>query len=90
MKRTNSNKITFWIMTALAIIGLVVALVVFTVQNGIRIRNENREYLVDNASQVAASIDSALSEGYNNIQILSELVSRSLQVLNLILLVFKA
>ena len=50
----------------------------FSVKNSERITNETREYLVDNTTQMSESIDSALTDGYSNIKILSDLVSRSL------------
>ena len=77
--RSDRNKTINYILTSLILLlSIVVALVVFSAKNGERITDENREYLVDNTKQIAESIDAALSDGYSNIRVLSELVSKSL------------
>lgn len=74
----NKSSRAFALVIVISMILLVAAMFVFTALNSKRITEENREYLLDNAMQVADSIDAAISDGYNNIKILSELVSKSL------------
>ena len=77
--RTDKNEtINFIITSLILLVGVICALVLFSKKNGERITDENREYLVDNTMQISESIDTALSDGYSNIRILSELVSKSL------------
>lgn len=62
----------------MAVVVILVAMICFATSNMRRITKENREYLKDNAIHIAQSIDSALTDGYTNIKMLSNLVSDSL------------
>ena len=81
MKKTKTNKrtIEFISMTLVLLACIFIALVIFSAKNSARITKQNREYLVDNTESIAESIDSAISDGYSNIKILSDLVSKSLK-----------
>lgn len=76
-KRIEKKKILF-IPVFLSCVLIIAALFYFTISNAKRIEEENREYLRDNATQIASVIDNTISEGYANIKILSDLVSDSL------------
>ncbi|MBO2516308.1 MAG: hypothetical protein CW338_03395 [Clostridiales bacterium] len=78
MKHTKNRKTAFVLVTVIATVLLALALLLFTVQNNRRITAQNREYLLDNARQMAASVDSAITDGHNNIRILSALAEQSM------------
>lgn len=73
MKKGNKR-----ILSALTIIVAALSIgsiVIFAVRNRENISRNNREYLLDNTSQMALLIDESLEEGAANIQMLSNLVS---------------
>ena len=73
MKKGNKR-----ILSALTIIVAALSIgsiVIFAVRNRENISRNNREYLLDNTSQMALLIDESMEEGAANIQMLSNLVS---------------
>ena len=56
----------------------VLSIAVFTLENRKNISNNNREYLLDNTSQMAVLVDDALMHGLTNIQVLSSLAGELL------------
>ena len=56
----------------------VLSIVVFALENQRSISNNNREYLIDNTSQMAALVDDSLMHGAANIQVLSSLAEELL------------
>lgn len=51
----------------------------FSGQNSKRITSQNREYLNNNAIEMARSIDDTLTSGYDNIRVLSSLFGQTLK-----------
>ena len=77
--KINKNKtMSLALVTLILLGGIISSLMIYSTKNSERITNQNREYLVDNTTRISDSINSALSDGYSNIKILSELVSKSL------------
>ncbi|MDO4501014.1 MAG: hypothetical protein Q4B60_07065 [Erysipelotrichaceae bacterium] len=54
-------------------------MLIFTVENNIRMVKNNLNYLADNTSRAAIAIDDEIVIGYENIKVLSGLVSNSLK-----------
>ena len=59
------------VLTSAAAVLAILSIVVFTLVNRRNISNNNREYLKDNTSQMAAIVDDSLTHGLTNIQVLS-------------------
>ncbi len=68
-KKTNILPALTIAVAALAVLSVVV----FSLENQKNISNNNREYLLDNTSQMAVLVDDALMHGLTNIQVLSNL-----------------
>lgn len=68
-KKTTALPVLAFIAAVLAIL----AIVVFTLENQRNISKNNREYLVDNTSQMVVIVDDSLRHGLTNIQALSKL-----------------
>lgn len=66
------------VLTITAAALAVLSVVVFTLVNRRDISNNNREYLLDNTSQMAVLVDNALTHGSTNIQVLSTLAGEML------------
>ena len=54
------------------------SMIAFYYGNARNISRHNREYLIDSTEKIAGQIDDLLSEGYDNIKILAELLDRTL------------
>lgn len=65
------------LMIATAVLAIL-SIVVFTLKNQKNISNNNREYLLDNTSQMAILVDDSLMHGLTNIQVLSSLAGELL------------
>lgn len=61
------------VLTIATAILAIVSIVVFTFVNQKNISDNNREYLLDNTSQMAVFVDDSLMHGLTNIQVLSSL-----------------
>ena len=68
----------FVVVGVLTVILMVVALYVYMSSSQKKIDSDNRMYLQDNTASIAESIDDALTSGYQNIKILSTMLSNSL------------
>lgn len=66
------------VLTIVVAVLAILSIVVFTLENQKNITNNNREYLLDNTSQMAVLIDDSLMHGLTNIQVLSNLVGEVL------------
>ena len=67
----------FVVVGVLTVILMVVALYVYMSSSQKKIDSDNRMYLQDNTASIAESIDDALTSGYQNIKILSTMLSNS-------------
>lgn len=72
------NKYILPVLTIAAAVLAVLSIVVFTLENQKNISNNNREYLLDNTSQMAVLIEDSLLHGLANIQVLSNLAGELL------------
>jgi len=66
------------VVYSVVILLILLAFVVFTRENRERITTQNMEYIKDSTTQIAERADAVLSEGYDNIGILSTFFSHSL------------
>ena len=66
------------VLTIAAAVLAILSIVVFTLENQKNISNNNREYLLDNTSQMAVLVDDSLMHGLTNIQVLSSLAGELL------------
>lgn len=66
------------ILTIATAVLAVLSIVVFTLANRKNISNNNREYLLNNTSQMALLVDDSLMHGLTNIQVLSSLAGELL------------
>lgn len=66
------------VFTIAAAVLAILSIVIFTVENQKNISNNNREYLLDNTSQMAVLVDDSLMHGLTNIQVLSSLAGELL------------
>lgn len=66
------------VLTIAAAVLAILSIFVFTLENQKNISNNNREYLLDNTSQMAAHVDDSLMHGLTNIQVLSNLAGELL------------
>ena len=66
------------VVGALTVILMVAALYMYMNSSRKKIDSDNRTYLQDNTTRIAVSIDDALTSGYQNIKILSTMLSNSL------------
>lgn len=66
------------VLTIVVAVLAILSIVVFTLENQKNITNNNREYLLDNTSQMAVLINDSLMHGLTNIQVLSNLVGEVL------------
>ena len=66
------------VLTVATAVLAVLSIVVFTLENQKNISNNNREYLIDNTSQMAVLVDDSLMHGLTNIQVLSSLAGELL------------
>lgn len=65
-------------LTVATAILAILSIVVFTLKNQENISSNNREYLLDNTSQMAVLVDDSLLHGLTNIQALSDLAGELL------------
>lgn len=65
--------VTLPVLTFIAAVLAVLAIVVFTLENQRNISKNNREYLVDNTGQMVVIVDDSLMHGLSNIQALGNL-----------------
>ncbi|MDO4479163.1 MAG: ATP-binding protein [Lachnospiraceae bacterium] len=72
------KRINFFSIIILVSLLISAGLIIFAVQNSKRVTNDNRLYLTDNTVKMAEVLDNEIVNGYDNIRILSELVSNSL------------
>lgn len=72
------NKYILSVLTIVVAVLAILSIVVFALENQKNITNNNREYLLDNTSQMAVLIDDSLMHGLTNIQVLSNLVGEVL------------
>ena len=66
------------VLTIAAAVLAVLSIVVFTLENQKNISRNNREYLLDNTSQMAVLVGDSLTHGLTNIQVLSSLAGELL------------
>ena len=66
------------VLTIVAAVLAILSIVVFTLENQKNISNNNREYLIDNTSQMTMLVDDSLMHGLANIQVLSSLAGEQL------------
>lgn len=66
------------VLTMITAVLAISAIVVFTLKNRENITDNNKEYLLDNTSQMAILIDDSLMHGLTNIQVLSNLIGEIL------------
>ncbi len=66
------------VLTIATAILAILSIVIFTLENRKNISNNNREYLIDNTSQMAVLVDDSLMHGLTNIQVLSSLAGELL------------
>lgn len=66
------------VLTIATAVLAILSIVVFTLENRKNISNNNREYLLDNTSQMAVLMDDSLMHGLTNIQVLSSLAGELL------------
>lgn len=66
------------VLTIAAAVLAVLSIVVFTLENQKNISNNNREYLLDNTSQMAVLVDDSLMHRLTNIQVLGSLAGEQL------------
>ena len=76
MKKENKNILP--ILTTVVAILAILSIFVFTLKNRQNITKNNRQYLLDNTSQMAALVEDSLMHGYTDIQMLSHLVGEIL------------
>lgn len=76
MKR--ENKYVLPVLTILTAVLAVLSIAAFTLVNRRNIAGNNREYLLDNTSQMAMLVDDSLVHGLANIQVLSNLLGEVL------------
>lgn len=72
------NKYILPILTIIVAALAILSIIVFTFKNQENITNNNKEYLLDNTSQMALLIDDSLMQGLANIQVLSSLLNEIL------------
>ncbi len=63
---------------SVVILLILAAFFIFTMENRERITDQNMEYIKDSTVQIAERADAVLSEGYDNVRILSAFLSHSL------------
>lgn len=61
------------VLTIATAVLAIISIIVFTLENRKNISNNNKEYLLDNTSQMAILVDDSLMHGLTNIQVLSSL-----------------
>lgn len=66
------------VLTIATAVLAILSIVVFTLVNRKNISNNNREYLIDNTSQMAVLVDDSLLHGLTNIQVLGNLAGELL------------
>lgn len=66
------------VLTIATAVLAILSIVIFTLENRKNISNNNREYLIDNTSQMAVLVDDSLMHGLTNIQVLSSLAGELL------------
>lgn len=66
------------VLTIAAAVLAVLSIAVFALENRRNISNNNKEYLLDNTSQMAVLVDDSLMHGLTNIQVLSSLAGELL------------
>ena len=66
------------ILTVATAVLAILSVIVFTLENRKNISSSNREYLIDNTSQMAVLVDDSLTHGLTNIQVLSSLAGELL------------
>lgn len=66
------------VLTIAAAVLAILSIVLFTLENRKNISSNNREYLLDNTSQMAVLVDDSLMHGLTNIQVLSSLAGELL------------
>ncbi|NBI91162.1 response regulator [Lachnospiraceae bacterium] len=76
MKKENKHILPVLIIVVAVL--AILSIIIFTLENQKNITSNNREYLRDNTSQMAALIDDSLLHGLTNIQMLSNLVGEIL------------
>ncbi|MCI8283890.1 MAG: response regulator [Firmicutes bacterium] len=72
------NKYILPVLTIVVAVLAILSIVVFTLENQKNITNNNKEYLIDNTSQMAVLVDDSLMHGLTNIQMLSNLIGEIL------------
>ncbi len=72
------NKYILPVLTIVVAALAILSIVAFTIVNQKNITNNNKEYLLDNTSQMAVLVDDSLMHGSTNIRVLSNLVSEIL------------
>ncbi len=72
------NKYILPVLTIIVAVLAILSIAVFTLENQNNITNNNKEYLLDNTSQMAVLIDDSLMHGLTNIQVLSNLMGEVL------------
>ncbi|GEM_PF-1113668 len=78
MKKKSDLKNRTTIISAIVFLLFISSLIYFNASNRKNITEQNREYLIDNATQIAQSVNTAISDGYANSKMLTDLVSDSL------------
>ena len=66
------------VLTIATAVLAILSIIVFTLENQKNIANNNKEYLLDNTSQMAVLVDDSLMHGLTNIQVLSSLAGELL------------
>lgn len=79
--KLSSTKLLY-ISLGIEFILILISFLIFTIISGREIRNNNHQYLVNDTKEVADSFDVLISEGNNNIKVLSELISETLDFPN--------
>ncbi len=72
------NKFILLVLTVVVAIVAVLSIAVFTWKNQENIADNNKEYLIDNTSQMAVLVNDSLRHGLTNIQVLSNLIGELL------------
>ena len=65
------NKYILPVLTIVVAALAILSIVAFTIVNQKNITNNNKEYLLDNTSQMAVLVDDSLMHGSTNIRVLS-------------------
>ncbi|HBA51207.1 MAG TPA: hypothetical protein DCZ91_26100 [Lachnospiraceae bacterium] len=66
------------VLTVVTAVLAILSIVVFTLKNRENITDNNKEYLLDNTSQMALLVDDSLMHGLTNIQVLGNLIGEIL------------